>query len=36
MEDMLIKRDEELFAPAAASAADKEEDSVGVLDKSND
>ena len=36
MEDMLIKRDEELFAPAAASAADKEENSVGVLDKSND
>jgi len=36
MEEMLSKRDEELFARAATSAADKEEDSVGVLDKSND
>ena len=36
MEEMLSKRDEELFARAATSAADKEEDTVGVLDKSKD
>ena len=36
LEEMLSKRDEELFARAANSAADKVEDSVGVLDKSKD
>ena len=37
MEEMLSKRDEELFAPAdKTSAADKEPESVGVLDKSKD
>ena len=36
IEEMLSKRDEELFARAATSAGDKEKDSAGVLDKSND
>ena len=36
IEEMLSMRDEELFATAATSAADKEQETVGVLDKSND
>ena len=36
LEEMLSMRDEELFATAATSAADKEQETVGVLDKSND
>ena len=35
-EKALEERDEELFAPAATSAAEKTEESVGVLDKSKD
>merc|ERR1711936_344318 len=31
LEEMLSKRDEELFARAAISAADRDEDTVGVL-----